>query len=180
MALSSSGSDNANPLTPALLVNWEYLSHLVSSTSFILLIFPMSGSGNKQRNKKGDRRTEVKRLTFLSFQYGLRLHLNLNQIGIFPELLGLRTPSYWCHNSSLAWFWSVRYRAFTFKSINQPRALDQLIGNQNLDLPQQLGSATHLEYVTWSDLAWLMKDLVFMTIFLKPKEELSSHRARLL
>lgn len=109
----------------------------------------MSGSGNKQRKKKGDRRTEVKRFTFFSFQYGLRLNLNL--IGIFPELLGLRTPSYWCHNSSLAWFWSVRYRAFTFKSINQPRALDQLIGNQNqnLDLPQQLGSATHLEYVTF-------------------------------
>lgn len=91
----------------------------------------------------------MKRFTFFSFQYGLRLNLNL--IGIFPELLGLRTPSYWCHNSSLAWFWSVRYRAFTFKSINQPRALDQLIGNQNqnLDLPQQLGSATHLEYVTF-------------------------------
>lgn len=119
MALSSSGSDNANPLTPALLVQLgislspgqQYLIHS-SNLSHVWK--------RQQRKKKEDRRTEVKRLTFLSSQYGLRLHLN-----------------------------------------------------QNLDLPQQLGSATHLEYVTWSGLAWLMKDLVFMTIFLKPKEELS-------
>ncbi|KAJ4949739.1 hypothetical protein NE237_015817 [Protea cynaroides] len=128
MALSLSGSDNANPLTPALLVQLGISlspgqQYLIHSSNFSHVW------KRQQRKKKGDRRTEVKQLTFLSFQYGLRLHLNKNL---------------------------------------------------NLDLPQKFGSATHLEYVTWSDLAWLMKDLVFMTIFLKPKEELSSHRARLL
>lgn len=51
--------------------------------------------------------------------------------------------------------------AFTFTSINQLHALYQLIGdkNLNLDLPQQKGFATHLEYVAWSDVGWLMKDL---------------------
>lgn len=124
MALSSSGSDNANPLTPALLVQLGISlspgqQYLIHSSNFSHVW------KRQQRKIKEDRRTEVKRLTFLSNQYGLRLHLNL-------------------------------------------------------DLPPQLGPATHLEYVTRSDLAWLMKDLVFMTIFLKPKEELCSHRARLL
>lgn len=32
--------------------NWEYLSHLVSSTSFIPNIYPISGNGNKGRKKK--------------------------------------------------------------------------------------------------------------------------------
>jgi hypothetical protein len=37
--------------------NWEYLSHLVSSTSFISLNYPMFGSGAAAKEeKKGDRR----------------------------------------------------------------------------------------------------------------------------
>lgn len=117
MALSSSGSDNANPLTPALLVKLGI--SLSSGQQYLIHSNHFSHVWKRQqRKKKGDRRTEVKRLTFLSFQYGLRLHLNQNL---------------------------------------------------EMDLPQQLGSATHLEYVTWSDLARLMKDLVFMTIFRQAK-----------
>lgn len=69
-------------------------------------------------------------------------------IALVPhELISFPTGN----RSSLAWFWSVPLPSFHFQ-INQPRALDQLIGNLNLDLPHKLGSATHLEYLTWSGL----------------------------
>lgn len=90
MALSSSGSDKANPLTPALLVQLGI--SLSPGQQYLIHSSHFSHVWKRQQRKiKEDRRTEVKRLTFLSSQYGLRLHQN-----------------------------------------------------QNLDLPQQLGSATHL------------------------------------
>jgi len=46
MGARSSGSDNANPLTPALLVQLG-ISLSPGSTSFIPLNSPMSGSGSK-------------------------------------------------------------------------------------------------------------------------------------
>lgn len=52
---------------------------LVGSTSFIPLIYPMSTSeaAAKEENKE-DMRMKVKRLTFLSFRYGLWIETETN------------------------------------------------------------------------------------------------------